>query len=164
MTCGCTAPHKPPALWTVPPCTQTLGEVGGGGQGIFCGSLFVLNTSKGGSSSGKNPLPTTPLFFLMWMNLGHVSGEPALEGGYSSKVSKAPRSCGMGSCLFLLCHPRWRVPKAPAHLGGILGCNWRKKKKKNLKNQPLCMQCLVGRASCGHPGAGCTQETAFEVL
>lgn len=79
------SPHELPALWTVPPCTQTLRVVDRGGQGIFCGSPFILNTFKGGSSSGKNLLPATPLLFLLGMDLGHVCGEPALEGGYSSK-------------------------------------------------------------------------------
>lgn len=67
-----------------------------------------------------------------------------MEGSYSSKVSKAPWSCGLGSFMFLLCHPEWRVPKAPACRGGILGCNWRKKK---LKKKPLC-SVFAERAGC----------------
>lgn len=116
-------------------------------------SPSVLNTFEGGSSS----LQTTPLFFLLGMDLGHVSGEPALERSYSSKVSKAPWSCGLGSCLFLLCHPEWRVATAAAHPGGILGCNWR----KNLRKQSLC-SVLRGEQAVVALGLGAHRRQPFK--
>lgn len=56
-----------------------------GDKGVFCGCPSVLNTFKGGSSSGKNPLATSRLFFLLGMDFGHFWGA-CLGGGYSSKV------------------------------------------------------------------------------
>lgn len=142
--CGCTALNEAPALWTVPPCTQILGEVCRGGQGIFCGSHFVLNTFKGAAAQRKTHCQP-PLCFSLWRwTLAMCLGSLPWRGATPQRSVKHLGAVGWGLSCFCYAILSGECPKPQPAEEGFLGATGG---KKNLKKQPLC-SVFAGRAGC----------------